>query len=690
MRRFLLFCFPVFIACVFTVNAQETGGVDKSQWQCKWCPEDTQGKVEASVDAGVGYVSNDSYKFGDFTGLNEKGAYLLADADVNTRGKAGKYLELHADDLGLDSRYIGVEAGYQGLAQFSASYDQLPKLNTDTARTPYSGEAVQRLPSGWQPAATTIGMTELSNSLRDINLSTERRNFSMGATYFQTKALSYDLMYQRETKQGTKSAGLASGFRSAILAIPVDYETDMAKVSVNYRARRWLVAVNYQFSAFNNKNESIRWDNAFSVPANTPEGQAALEPDNSMQQLSVNGSYKITDTVLLAALLSYGQMRQNQQYLPFSINSNIVSGIPMLPRNSLDGKINTLDANFNVHAGVTNKLDLQFQYNHHEQDNATDRATYDYIITDSSAGAARSNIPYSFRQRELQGEMQFRFSRQHRFSAGTDYEIYDRTYQEVDTTNEYRLWGLYNMSVSKLELRLRVDHADRNGDAYKAVPDVTAENPLMRKYNMADRVRNKGGLSLLYLPLNSLNFGFNASMAKDDYRNSDIGLQDSNEANYSVDFHYVITKALTLSALYSLTNIDSTQAGSAAYSTPDWEAENDDRMDMFDLGLLYKLMADKLSVGFDYTYAKSKGKITVDNTPFPELTTKRHTYKLYGDYSLTQRSYLNVAFWYEKYDEENWAIDGVTVNTINNVLSLGEVSPSYDIGYVTVSYKYVF
>ena len=80
----------------------------------------------------------------------------------------------------------------------------------------------------------------------------------------------------------------------------------------------------------------------------------------------------------------------------------------------------------------------------------------------------------------------------------------------------------------------------------------------------------------------------------------------------------------------------------------------------------------------------------MDNTPFPELTTKRHTYKLYGDYSLTQRSYLNVAFWYEKYDEENWAIDGVTVNTINNVLSLGEVSPSYDIGYVTVSYKYVF
>ncbi|WP_455218686.1 MtrB/PioB family outer membrane beta-barrel protein, partial [Kaarinaea lacus] len=390
MQRSLLVFLLVALSYAIPVSAQPLGSdADTTQWQCKWCPTAKQGKVDADLKAGLGYVTNDSYKFGDYTGLNEKGAYILADAEVKSRGKGGEYFNLQADDLGLDSRHISMEAGHQGSAQFEISYDQLPKLNVDTARTPYSGESVQRLPTGWVPASTTSGMTELANSLRDINLSTERRKATIGATYFQTAALSYDVLYQRETKKGNKSAGLAFGgsfasAKSAILAIPVDYETDMAKFGVNYRARRWQLAANYQFSAFNNRADSIVWDNAFNTPTNTPdtpEGQAALEPDNSMQQLSANASFNITDSIVLSGLLSYGQMRQDQQFLPYTINSNVTS--QSLPRDSLDGKINTFDGSVNLHAGITEKLYLQFQINHHEQDNTTSRSAYRYVIADT-------------------------------------------------------------------------------------------------------------------------------------------------------------------------------------------------------------------------------------------------------------------------------------------------------------------
>ncbi len=45
--------------------------VDTSQWKCTSCPypKGTTG----SVDAGVGYVSDSSQKFGDYTGLDEQG-----------------------------------------------------------------------------------------------------------------------------------------------------------------------------------------------------------------------------------------------------------------------------------------------------------------------------------------------------------------------------------------------------------------------------------------------------------------------------------------------------------------------------------------------------------------------------------------------------------------------------------------
>ena len=47
--------------------------VDTSQWKCTACPypKGTTG----TVDGGVGYVSDSSNKFGDYTGLDQKGAF---------------------------------------------------------------------------------------------------------------------------------------------------------------------------------------------------------------------------------------------------------------------------------------------------------------------------------------------------------------------------------------------------------------------------------------------------------------------------------------------------------------------------------------------------------------------------------------------------------------------------------------
>ena len=51
-------------------------GVDISGWICKYCvfEEGWSGEVEG----GAGYVSDDSYKFGEYNGLQDKGAYPVA------------------------------------------------------------------------------------------------------------------------------------------------------------------------------------------------------------------------------------------------------------------------------------------------------------------------------------------------------------------------------------------------------------------------------------------------------------------------------------------------------------------------------------------------------------------------------------------------------------------------------------
>ena len=680
---------------VFPIVAQSMDETEMQQvtanWECKWCPYEDAASSAGDVNAGAGYVSNDSYKHGDYTGLYEKGAYFVGDLDYGYRGSKGSYSNVEAYDLGLDSRRIMADGGKQGQIDAELNYSELPKLNLDTARTPYAVGANQTLPAGWVSASDTGGMTELENSLRYADISTQRKTLDLSADYHQTQSLSYGLSFQRATKEGYRTMGLSiGGFgsgRSAILAVPVDYVTDQGQARISYRKARWQASLSYDFSSFKNETDRVRWQNAFTGPAGVTEGQAALEPDNTMQQFSLSGAYRFSESTQASALISMGRLEQNDAFLPYEVNGSTAT----LPRNSLDGKVNTFAGNLTFNTRFTENLDFEAQYTQNEQSNDTPRATYDYVVADDPSATAtpRANMPYGFRQREISVEGSYRLQRPHKFTAGYAYENFNRTYQEVDTTEENTIWGTYRNRVNeKWDWFLRLEASDRSGDEYTQITEggFPNENDLLRKYNMADRDRKQAKLALSYIPQPAIQLSFFTDYANDDYSNSEVGLKESEQTNYTLDLHYSYSEALSFNVDYTITNMDSTQAGGS------WTAKNDDKVNVAHLGVLYQLIKDKLKMGFDYAYADSEGDISFPSgeQPYPTLTSTRHTFKVYGDYNLNERSILHVSYRYEDYNESNWAIDGVAPNTISNVLSMGEVSPDYTIGVLSVSLRYLF
>ncbi|MGD8559565.1 MAG: MtrB/PioB family decaheme-associated outer membrane protein [Gammaproteobacteria bacterium] len=656
-------------------------------WECKWCPYEEAPVSRGEVEAGIGYVTNDSFKHGDYTGLDEKGGYLIAGGEYAYRGNGGAYSNVEADDLGLDSRRISAEGGRQGNIEGALIYSELPKLNLDTARTPYNVGVNQTLPAGWVTAGNTSGMTELANALHPVDISTQRDTLDLSANYYQTKSLSYGLNFQRTTKEGYRQMALAiGGFAgSAVLAVPVDYVTDQGTARVSYKRPRWQANLSYQFSNFDNDADSIRWDNAFTSGSGATEGRAALEPDNTMQQFSLSGNYRVTSSTRASALLSIGRMEQDDSFLPYTVNGTL--GASPLPRNSLDGKVNTFAGNITLNTNVAENLELQARYKQNEQENDTPRATYDYVNTDSTiSGTARTNVPYGFRQRELSVEGGYQLQRPHKINAGYVYEKFDRTFQEVDATEEDTLWGSYrNQFSEKLEWFVRLEARDRSGDQYEVItaPGFPAEDPLLRKYNMADRDRTQASFSVSYMPQQAIQLNLFADYANDDYSNSEVGLTDSEQTNYGVEVQYQFSEEIALNADFTITNMDSRQAGT------NWTANNDDQVNVAHIGVIYVIMRDKMKIGADYSYADSEGDISVNpGTPYPTLTSTRHTFKLYGDYQLNERSVLHVSFHYEDYEEKNWAVDDVAPNTVGSVLTMGEISPDYSIGVLGVSLRY--
>src|SRR3970040_1159996 len=80
------------------------------------------------VELGIGYVNEDSWKFGTFNGLGDKGAYLIGNIDLSSRNRdnAG-FWGIRGRNLGLTSRNLQFDIGTQGRWHFFAEYDQIEK-----------------------------------------------------------------------------------------------------------------------------------------------------------------------------------------------------------------------------------------------------------------------------------------------------------------------------------------------------------------------------------------------------------------------------------------------------------------------------------------------------------------------------------------------------------------------------------
>lgn len=677
-----------------TVMAADGGNLpDTTKWECKLCPVE-QG-WSGAVDAGVGYVSDKSAKFGEYNGLGKQGGFFIGDGSARFRGADAYYWNFYASDLGLASRSFDAEGGRQGTYKLTLKYDELTHELSDSAQTPFRGNggASLTLPVGFP--ATTTGAMPLAGTLQQVDLGTERKRLAVGGSWIAASEWEYAVKSSHETKDGMKRTAGAFFANSAQLVEPVDFVTDQVDASASYTGRRLQAKLAYYGSRFSNGNDALMWQNPFVVPA-TPgalAGQLALAPDNQFHQLIASAAYQFSDSTRGSADIAWGRMTQNQNFLASTLNAGLA--VPALPRTSLDGAAATLDANIKVTSRLNKQFQLNAIYTHSERDNQTLQATYPSVSTDMFAGLPRINLPYSFTQDKLKLNGDYRFTPLTKAAVGFDHDRRERTYQEVNTTNENTLWGKVATRVlDKVDVTAKLAHGERRGSDYEAVPGVALENPLLRKYSMANRDRDSAELRLDIAATDTINVGLGAELSKDDYSDSAIGLSSGRDFGLNADVSWIITEQTSLHLFANRQEIQSKQSGSQTFSMPDWSGENKDTINTVGIGVKHAAIKDKLDLGADYTFSRSSSDISantgVSNSAFPQLSTSRDSLKLYANYRLTPKLSLLGSYWYEHYDTSNWMLDGVMPGTIPNVLTFGEQAPQYHVHVIRVAMRYKF
>jgi MtrB/PioB family decaheme-associated outer membrane protein len=763
----------------------------------------------SEIEIGVGYVSEDSHRFGKFNGLEEQGAFFIGNLDIRKNRPAGDetrdYWELSGTNLGLDTRNAYAEYTREG--SFSAYFDYDERVNNliDDGVTPFRGKGSSRLtlPDNWIPGSGVGSLPLLIPSLHDITIEKDRQKVGGGISWDLTDRWGVTANYHHEEKDGVDEFGAVFGTsggnpRASILPIPHQFDFDEFDIGVSYKGYKAQFTLTYNLSLFDNQIKSLIFDNPYnnsqwhpaarSLPGALVQGQIGnVFPDNEAWSVNFSGGYNLTRNTRVTANISYGEMTQDETFLPYTIIPALQATITNpLPRSNLDGEIVNTYVNLNLTHRFNSKLDAKARFTYDDRDNNTPRDVYIRIAGDAQAqptwdpatgdfsagGNARYNRPYSLERMKFEFEGGYRLPYMSRLTAGYTYEEKDRDLQEVDTTEEHSFhvklntmpaqwvsgWGKYtyrtreaagdngvpgyyrDVLAALAAAGIPVDPRAVNVDDYfnnlpfleghapelvqHEVEDFLAapgsgafyglffeNDPLMRKYYMADRDRNEIAVNVNFYLSEALSFGILGRYYDDDYDNSPTGLQENNRGSLSFDAVYAPSDKFSANLFFTVERNDYEQRGFERAGPQNVTVPEPDRIAMFGnnfyrydvedhiyttgAGFEAELIEDKFNVSLDLIFSDARTEIvpSAEDFPastrlpeqitFPDVDTTTFSIKWVGDYKYKEGWGARLYYWYEWYDSTDFALDRIETATLarggtgGNVILLGNQAPDY-------------
>ena len=707
---------------------------------------------QGEVELGIGYVSDENFTFGRYNGWNDDGAKAVVNLDYHQWQPDGilggtlDFLDLNATDLGLDTRRAGLAFGTAGGFELGLDYDLLTSVNNFTGRTPFRGGSSLTLPAGWVASNTTGGMLGFDEVARRFDRELERERWQISLAKRLGTGLSLSTSFSTEEKEGTATLGGAfyvdaSNGHSAILPRPVDYRTDDFDIALHFLRNNLSLDLSYLYSSFDNGSSGLSWQNpygdSFGDPVDYPggTGRIALEPDNEMHRFRLLGSYLLTQQLRLSIDGSYAEASQDDTFLPFTANPLITPGAP-LPRNDLNAEVATTTFNAAAHYRPLSKLTLEAKWRYEDRDNDSPRDGYLYVRGDAWAPDDSRytvyNAPHSRRLNRFELEAGYRLPLASRLGLTYSYEEIDRENAAVRETEEdiYKL-VLSSRPASAWNARFELGYRDRAASTYhwdqsyyayydtgliNLIPDSQryTNHPLLFQYHLANREAWDGKVSLGYSPGGDWSLNVDLMHSEYDYDKSYLGLQEENRDHATVSASFLPAEALNVVLYYSYDRYQNEQRGRAfrggieknafeiypplpQASDPDqdWKTEGDDETHSVGANLRWTIN-ERLEAEADYSYVDSSGEQAfaafggpgLDDTDLPNLETTQHNILLRATYQLRDRVSLKFDYRYYRYEEDNWAIDGVRFDTLDKVLWTGESSPDDDIHFFQASVLY--
>ncbi|MGQ0762099.1 MAG: MtrB/PioB family decaheme-associated outer membrane protein [Acidobacteriota bacterium] len=649
-----------------------------------------------------------------------------------------------------DQEYL-FDGGQYGRFRTTVQWNELQHLFARGARTPYTIHGgVLTVPDSikatLQPLLDAKSVTlpaVAAGIFRNAPLTTvrqTRQTLSIDQTFHVTPNWSVRARFLDYRRTGTRPLGTGSyervptpnaeigitttigdGFRVLNLELPqpIDNRTDQITFGTSYVRRHWGVNFDYTYSQFKNHIESLTFDNPFRLTDkqatsggnfNRQEfarGIIALEPSNKSHSFLISAFVDLPGHSRLAGALGWSFWRQNEQFLPFTLNTaitaaNLPAGVTptslsALPRQSLEGEVDIFTADQVFASRPTKNFSFNLRYRSYDYNNETPdilfpgyaafgESFWRTSIVGSFGTELIENKPVSFHRQNFIAEGTYEFAKWLKWQVNYEWEGWDREHRQVARSNENSIGTLITYRPNnKFDGKLSYRYSDRTPRAYD--PGVL-EFRQLRLFDQAQRIRHNANVQWQYAVTPKVGLSGTFSYLHDKYDENFFGLVRFLQGQGSIDLLYTHNDKTVFYANYSherysslLQSITKTGAPfqqinpAAPCFTPNcflnrWNREDRNRNHSFGIGVTTYLAKDKLFLDANYALSLSNDRITTANTsavvaaaalnatafPWPDATSNYHELSVDTNYQLKDNLALGFRYIFEPYrlDDFQW------------------------------------
>ena len=508
-------------------------------------------------------------------------------SNVGVQGRSSTtWFQGYGENFGRTDQYMFLRGGMYDVFKSGVYINDIPRTFSSSAFTPFSG-------SGGNVLTATFPLTGITaippTGWNGFTLGYDRRDWG-GYAEWQRNSPWYFRVDGNEvkftgTRPGSASNGTSPGNGYSDLAFPQDFKTTNWGVEGGYQSAKATFAVRWDYSKFENSNETLRWTNPFFGPSVSGTATTSnlldttyLAPANTFNKLTLSGNYRDAWwQSVISARYTYAKTTSDTPIGLTALNTNGVYNNTLPDETNFNGEHVNQSFQLAWTATPAANWNTRVYYYWTKLDNKSDLVEFGNApTTPLASGLGCGNlvvagIPtqtvgncdtelYNYTKNNVGFDAWWRFAGGQRLGFGYDYLNIDQTRVDYDKSHTNKLWVEYkNTMFDTWSGRLKYQYLKRDSDlnfTNDPLPNGGANNPnyllpFTSAFDLQSNTTNLVKLTLDWNPMERVGVSFEANWAKIDYDEVTFGRTESEKQGYFLSGYWDVGPRVKLNAFGS-------------------------------------------------------------------------------------------------------------------------------------------